>query len=387
MRAGATSNTSDVINGTTHRKATMRSRVSGPCPYLGIVEDPATSYAFPTPANCCFRTKSSDAIELQHQQDFCLTSRYTSCRLFQESKHGSPSPSPAPWKRLFQIPAVLAGNVLSLLAAPAAVIRRRRLRTRGVLAATLFILLVVALFVLRKDNLDTLGALFNGESSKKAGDLVVMAPTADRPIVGLGNTPTPSPTPTSAPPMATATPEPTSTPMASPMSSATPTPTLAATSLPTADASPSATVTSELANCGPPASWVTYVIQPGENLFRISLRYNITVSQMMRANCLPSTYVYAGQRLSVPFEAPVATEMPAPTETASPQPDATSIPPTDTPLPSATAPITEPPSATPPTTPLPTATQSLPAATATAPLPLPTPETTASVSTLVSTVR
>lgn len=54
--------------------------------------------------------------------------------------------------------------------------------------------------------------------------------------------------------------------------------------------------------CGPPAGWVrNYIVQPGDNLFRIALSYNITYPQLQRANCMgSSTTIYTGQRLWVP---------------------------------------------------------------------------------------
>ena len=44
-----------------------------------------------------------------------------------------------------------------------------------------------------------------------------------------------------------------------------------------------------------------HIVQPGENLFRIGLRYNLTVTQLMAANGLTNpNQVYAGQRLVIP---------------------------------------------------------------------------------------
>lgn len=54
--------------------------------------------------------------------------------------------------------------------------------------------------------------------------------------------------------------------------------------------------------CGPPAGWVrTYIVQPGDTLFRIALAYGITYPQLQRGNCMgSSTIIYSGQRLWVP---------------------------------------------------------------------------------------
>ena len=46
---------------------------------------------------------------------------------------------------------------------------------------------------------------------------------------------------------------------------------------------------------------IVYVVQPGENLFRIGLRYGLTAQQIASANHLSNvSQVYAGQRLTIP---------------------------------------------------------------------------------------
>ncbi|MEK7325145.1 MAG: LysM peptidoglycan-binding domain-containing protein, partial [Chloroflexota bacterium] len=74
--------------------------------------------------------------------------------------------------------------------------------------------------------------------------------------------------------------------------------------------------------CGPPSGWIFYTVQPGENLFRISLRYGVPLIEMQRANCLTTTNIRAGQRLHVPPVAVIANTAPPPiiTDTAIPTP-------------------------------------------------------------------
>ncbi len=116
--------------------------------------------------------------------------------------------------------------------------------------------------------------------------------------------------------------------------------------------------------CGPPPGWAQYIVQPGDNLYRISQSYRVTVSQLQQANCLGySTAIYVGQRLWVPNVAtstppaspisiefdtvtPIPTDTPPPTWTPLPT---WTPPPTWTPLPTDT-PTQIPPSATPPPT-------------------------------------
>ncbi|HEX9332007.1 MAG TPA: LysM peptidoglycan-binding domain-containing protein [Anaerolineales bacterium] len=110
--------------------------------------------------------------------------------------------------------------------------------------------------------------------------------------------------------------------------------------------------------CGPPLGWVkTYIVQPGDNLYRIALSYGLTFPQLQRGNCMgSSTTIYVGQRLWVP-NIPTRTPVPGvtivptfPTEIS--PPTVTAVPPTNTELPTTTsvptATLTPFPSQTPP---------------------------------------
>jgi LysM repeat protein len=68
------------------------------------------------------------------------------------------------------------------------------------------------------------------------------------------------------------------------------------------------------ANASPArSSCITHVVQPGENLFRISLRYNVTIAAIMQANGLyNSNYVYVGQVLCIPTSQPAPPPAPVP---------------------------------------------------------------------------
>lgn len=95
--------------------------------------------------------------------------------------------------------------------------------------------------------------------------------------------------------------------------------------------------------CGPPFGWVrAYIVQPGDNLFRISISYGTTVPQLQRANCMGSSItIFPGQRLwvpNVPTRTPGVTIVPdLPTATNTSQPIVTTEVPTSTELPTATA--------------------------------------------------
>ena len=162
------------------------------------------------------------------------------------------------------------------------------------------------------------------------------------------------------------------------------------------------TTTPSASDCGPPASWVPYRVRPGDNLFRISLDLNITIAEILLANCrdnndvtitageqiyLPAIPVNSGPPTTVTITPPptaTSTNTAVPTSTPVPTASHTPQPPTLTPQPTATS--TLPPTATASSTPVtvtPTATSSPPTATPTntvaPPTNTPTPTTTATL--------
>ncbi len=107
---------------------------------------------------------------------------------------------------------------------------------------------------------------------------------------------------------------------------------------------PIATPTPPPYTCGPPPTWRIYYVQPGETMFRLALRYGVTLDAIRTANCLSSYTLYAGQALYLPPK-PVMTVTPRPTAsfTPTPSPSVTSTPvatvtpsPTVTPTPGVT---------------------------------------------------
>jgi LysM repeat protein len=49
-----------------------------------------------------------------------------------------------------------------------------------------------------------------------------------------------------------------------------------------------------------PLRTVYYTVKPGDNLTHIATRFGTTVDAIVRANNLPSTFIYTGQVLSIP---------------------------------------------------------------------------------------
>ena len=52
------------------------------CPYLGLLDDPATALSFPSSHNRCFHAKPALSVKLDFQRNYCLTSKYTNCEEF-----------------------------------------------------------------------------------------------------------------------------------------------------------------------------------------------------------------------------------------------------------------------------------------------------------------
>lgn len=125
--------------------------------------------------------------------------------------------------------------------------------------------------------------------------------TAVTPVTGRTVVPVVSPTPTSE-----GTPEITPTPTAeaatpTPPTETTNTPTVAPTSTPVPTTAPTTALTAT------PTAAIsgerTHVVQPGENLFRISLHYGMTYQTIAAANgIINPDLIYVGQRLIIPAE-------------------------------------------------------------------------------------
>jgi LysM repeat protein len=56
--------------------------------------------------------------------------------------------------------------------------------------------------------------------------------------------------------------------------------------------------------CGPPASWINYIVQPGDTLYHLGQVYGIPYTEIQKANCLSGTTITVGQHLFVPPWAP-----------------------------------------------------------------------------------
>jgi hypothetical protein len=53
------------------------------CPYLGLRGDSDTAFAYPSPANHCFRATTARSVKQDHQRKHCLSDNHVECKWFQ----------------------------------------------------------------------------------------------------------------------------------------------------------------------------------------------------------------------------------------------------------------------------------------------------------------
>jgi LysM repeat protein len=88
---------------------------------------------------------------------------------------------------------------------------------------------------------------------------------------------------------------------------------------PTPSPIPSYLVSATSVSCGAPKGWITYIVQPGDTLFRLSTAYGITINRLQQANCMgSSTLLKTGQVLFVPPWTPQPPLYVSPTVAATP---------------------------------------------------------------------
>ena len=78
--------------------------------------------------------------------------------------------------------------------------------------------------------------------------------------------------------------------------------------------------------CGVPLGWVVYHVQPGDTLYSLSLRCGVGIEAIRHANCLPGYTIYVGQALYLPSLPPTPSYTPTLTPTPTPTPTLTPTP-------------------------------------------------------------
>jgi LysM repeat protein len=247
------------------------------CPFLGQKDDPSTSFSFPSALNFCNLAKPPYPPEIDHQEAYCLAKTYGNCPIYIRQEDGPLPPEiRAPGSK-----PVWGTNLWK------------------VVLAVLFMLLLVVI-----------GWQFfsQGAISSSLDGYTTASPSEKGVLQSItifpGLTSTTSKTASSYP---------TTTPTWNPTLPPTP---------PTPTRTP--------ASCGAPPTWIIYIVQPGDTLYRLGQIYGIPYTDIQRANCLTSSTIHTGQRFYVP---PWAPHMPSPTIPGIPIPTDTPayILPSDTP--------------------------------------------------------
>ena len=295
------------------------------CPYLGLHDDPETWFAFASDSNSCHRASPPEAISRAHQVETCLSANFVNCPVFQatEGWHGRlPDSIRRGGKRRRKHhtgkPDSGARAASPVVAAPPdaghapSVERRKRRRTRtsagprqpvliiGAAAVVIITLVAFSIFlalpIIRGDL--GMGAL---PTATATGAPIAQPPTLTPAILT---------TPTTALPVNTL-PPPAQPTLTVPSVTRTPTPTNTAPPTPTATQA----VSPE------PTGGSTYIVQRGDNLYRIALRYGLSVDAILRANNLSNpNLIHAGQSIILPGVETAAPESSTPggTETTAP---------------------------------------------------------------------
>ena len=95
---------------------------SAPCPYLGLRDDPATRYAFPSAGQRCHARRRPAGVTLAKQEADCLTARHRSCPRYHPPAAASPSGGAGGghggrWTRGLRVAAGIAVSALLLVLA------------------------------------------------------------------------------------------------------------------------------------------------------------------------------------------------------------------------------------------------------------------------------
>jgi LysM repeat protein len=248
--------------------------VDSVCPYLGMVGDSGSRLTFPSRTHLCHAGQPAH-IGLGFQADFCLGGGYADCARYQRAAAKGVAPA---------APAAVA----TLLVASSG--ERLFIRDReGTSMSSRLVTLMLGLALV--GTLVALGIVLG----------IISLPDGT-PITG-GPTPTPSLSP---PPTNAATGQPTGSPTTAPTASPSPSPQPTPAPTPTPD-------------------HVLHVIQPGETLTAIAIRYGVTVEAIVVANGITDpNHIQAGDVLIIPLgdaasPTPGPSATPAPTASGSPE--------------------------------------------------------------------
>lgn len=216
------------------------------CPHVGSFDDPETHYSFVTDENACCVTGEPEFVRPSEQRAFCLRGGFARCPRFVTP--GSSLPQ-SPVSAFAWFESVRRGRKWSTILVAAGL---------GLLALSVMVIWGFVFRVLLTRPQEVLPTQVPPRTTT-----AILLPT---PTATPSRTPTPTPSPTRTP-----TPTRTATPTLSP------------------------TVT-------PTAVQITYVVQPGDTLFSIALRFGVAVDALMEANDITDpNAIFSGMELLIPL--------------------------------------------------------------------------------------
>ena len=231
------------------------------CPYLGLVDDPRTHFAFATTAHRCHSGSHPERIEVSHQGALCLSADYAACQRYVLPASAAARLAMTPGRA--EAPIAHVGTRVRWRSGPEG--RRRLVVRAGVVRAGVILVGVLALAILAAVILGQGGFQFGGPAGV-AGS----SPTAS--LAGPAGSPTDS--------------------LASPSGSPQPTPTASSASTNKLTASPTGSVA---------ALPTTHIVRRGENLTSIARLYGVTLAALEKANGIKDpSLIRVGQRLIIP---------------------------------------------------------------------------------------
>lgn len=256
----------------------------GRCPHLGTEVDPGTSLAFPSDANHCYRTRLPVPISAIHQENYCLSARYTACPVYRQTLI-LPEPVYVPAAAI-PVFAPEPEPVVEFAPAPP---QRRGAFPLVVMALVLIGLLGIAWLAAGSDYLSLPG--LGGNRAGQSDEVVTLSPTGQAAQVV---------------PIATATVAPEGSSMGDEATVSPQNPTIAATATgaaATATPEPGATLS---ADCGAPNWWVLYVVESSDTIALLAAARGISEEELIQANCLPATSLTPGRSIYLPPVAVIA---------------------------------------------------------------------------------
>lgn len=222
------------------------------CPFLGLMDDSATRFSFPSTVHRCHATRRPSTIDLPKQGRDCLTAEHVTCPRYHP-----------PALRTTAMEAVRVQAVPHVLPAGRTGPRSRRRLTRLViivlaLVVTVLLGLLLGVGLARLSSSASVTQAVGGGASESPTATVVStaAPTLD-----ATTSPSRAPRPTPSPPI------------------------------------PSPSRAGQPSPSGP----VVHVVQSGENLTLIAEQYGVTVAALKASNDLADpNLIFVGQRLVIP---------------------------------------------------------------------------------------